>query len=219
MNIIFVAPPAAGKGTYSSLLKSKYGFTHISAGDVLREEVNKKTPLGEEVNEIMERGEMINDDIMCKLIESKLNSIDLNIPFMLDGFPRKLNQAKCLEEILERLKINVDKVIFINISKETGLKRILGRISCPVCKRIYNLENPNLTPKNANLCDDCNVELTSRVDDKEEAYITRYDIYMSETLPLIDYYKEKGKLVEIDGSGTVEEVFENIVKSLGVKND
>lgn len=219
MNIIFIAPPAAGKGTYSSLLKTKYNFTHISAGDVLREVVNTGTPLGEEVNKIMKRGEMINDEIICKLIESKLTQIDLSKPFMLDGFPRKINQALELEKILNNLKINVDKVIFINITKETGLKRILGRITCPVCKRIYNLENPELTPKNIGVCDDCSTELTVRKDDTKEAYETRYDIYMNETLPLIEYYKGHDKLVEIDGSGTVEEVFENIENILGVKND
>ena len=203
MNIIFIAPPAAGKGTYSSLLKTKYNFTHISAGDILREVVNTGTPLGEEVNKIMKRGEMINDEIICKLIESKLTQIDLSKPFMLDGFPRKINQALELEKILNNLKINVDKVIFINITKETGLKRILGR----------------LTPKNIGVCDDCSTELTGRKDDTKEAYETRYDIYMNETLPLIEYYKGHDKLVEIDGSGTVEEVFENIENILGVKND
>lgn len=219
MNIIFIAPPAAGKGTYSSLLSSKYGFTHISAGDVLREEVAAQTLLGEEINQLMSRGEMINDEIVYKLIENKLRNINLSKPFMLDGFPRKINQAEELEKILNKLEINIDKVIFINITKETGLKRILGRMTCPVCKKIYNLENPNLTPKNPNICDDCNTSLNSRKDDTEEAYETRYNIYMNETLPVIEYYKNKNQLIEIDGSGKVEEVFIKIEEALGVKND
>lgn len=219
MNIIFLAPPAAGKGTYSSLLNSIYGFTHISAGDVLREEVNKGTDLSKELNEIMKHGEMINDDIMARLMASKLKSIDLDKPFMLDGYPRKLNQVEDYERILSNLGKEVDKVLFINIDKNTGLKRILGRISCPVCKRIYNTENPELTPKNEGLCDDCNTALKGRTDDTLEAYETRYDIYMKETLPVIEHYKNLGKLIEIDGCATVEEVFRNIENALGVKND
>lgn len=219
MNIIFIAPPAAGKGTYSSLLSSNYGFTHISAGDVLRDEVKSGTELGKEVNEIMKRGEMINDDIVARLIENKLKSIDLTKPFMLDGYPRKLNQAETYEKLLNNLGLDVDKVLFINISKETGLKRILGRITCPVCKKIYNTENPNLTPKHEGLCDECNVSLKSREDDSKEAYEKRYDIYMNETMPVIEYYKSLGKLIEIDGSKSVEEVFTCIKNILGVKND
>ncbi len=217
MNIIFIAPPAAGKGTYSSLLKEKYGYTHISAGDVLREEVKNKTKLGEEIDEIMQRGEMINDEIMLKLIENKLKNIDLTKPFMLDGFPRKMNQAIDLEKVLKSLNIEINKIIYINITKETGLKRILSRKTCPICKKIYNLENAELTPKEEGLCDECKVELSSRKDDTKETYETRYDIYMNETKPLIEYYKEK--LVEIDGSGPVEEVFKNIIEALGETND
>ena len=219
MNIIFIAPPAAGKGTYCSILKEKYGFTHISAGDELRSEVKSNTLLGQEIKSIMERGEMIDDNIMKKVIEIKLTKIDLNKPFILDGYPRKLNQVEDYENILSKLKLEVDKVIFINISKDTGLKRILGRMNCPVCKKIYNLSNKDLIPKTEGKCDDCKNELSIRKDDNKESYETRYDIYMNETLPVIEYYKNKRKLYEIDGYGSIEEVFNRIIKVLGVEND
>lgn len=170
MNIIWIAPPAAGKGTFSSLLKEKYGFNHISAGDVLREQVSLGSDIGKEVESIISKGEMVNDNLMKRLIETKLKSLDLTIPFMMDGYPRKLNQAHDYEEILSSLNLSVDKVIFINIDKETGLKRILGRATCPQCKRTYNLLTGYNTPKNANLCDECNVELITRTDDTKEAY-------------------------------------------------
>lgn len=219
MNIIFIAPPAAGKGTFSTMLKEKYGFNHISAGEVLREQVSLDNEIGKEVKEIMSRGEMIDDNLMKKLIEIKLKSLDLTVPFMMDGYPRKINQAHDYENILADLNLDVDKVLFINIDKETGLKRILGRVTCPVCKKGYNLLTGVMTPKNGELCDDCNVELVSRSDDNKESYETRYDIYMNETTPVIEYYKEKGKLIEIDGSKNPDETLKVIESLLGVVND
>lgn len=218
MNIIWIAPPAAGKGTYSSLLKEKYGFNHISAGDVLREQVSLQTEIGKKVEEIINKGEMVNDTLMAELIETKLKSLDLSVPFMLDGYPRKINQAHDYEHILEKFNLNVDKVIFINISKETGLKRILGRLNCPKCKKSYNKYLPDTMPKTEGICDDCNTPLISRVDDTEEAYATRYNIYMTETKPVIEYYKSLGKLIEIDGSKSPEETLKVIENILGVNN-
>lgn len=219
MNIIFIAPPAAGKGTFSTMLKEKYGFTHISAGDVLREQVSLKTEIGKEISEIMNRGEMVNDDLMKRLIETKLKSIDLSVPFMLDGYPRKINQSEDYEEILNNLGLSVDKVLFINIDKETGLKRILGRVTCPKCKKTYNTLTGYMKPLNENLCDDCNVELIGRNDDTKEAYETRYDVYMNETEAVINKYRNLGKLIEIDGTKSPDETFKEIEKILGVNND
>lgn len=219
MNIIWIAPPAAGKGTFSGLLKEKYGFNHISAGDVLRKQVSLGTDLGKEVESIISKGEMVSDDLMKKLIEAELKSLDLTIPFMMDGYPRKINQAHDYEEILSSLDLNVDKVIFINIDKETGLKRVLGRATCPKCKRTYNLLTGYNKPKKDNLCDYCNVELTTRSDDNKESYEKRYDIYMNETKPVIDYYNNKGKLITIDGTKEPEVTLSNLETLLGVEND
>ena len=217
MNIILIAPPAAGKGTYASMLHEKYGFTHISAGDVLREEVLKETLIGKEIKNILSTGNMIDDNIMKMLIKNKLESVDLTISFMLDGYPRKLNQSEDYEEILSSLNLSVDKVLFINIDKDTGLKRVLGRRVCPKCKRIYNIYNEE-KPKVENTCDECFSTLITRSDDTKETYENRYNVYMNETKAVIKKYKSQGKLIEVDGSGKVEVVFNKIVKLLGVNN-
>lgn len=219
MNIIWIAPPAAGKGTFSSLLKEKYGFNHISAGEILREQVALKSEIGNQIESILAKGEMIDDNLMKRLIELKLKSIDLSIPFMLDGYPRRINQAHDYEEILHSLGIDVDKVIFINIDKETGLNRILGRVSCPTCKKSYNTLSGNFMPKEEGICDVCNTPLVSRSDDTKESYEKRYDIYMNETLPVIEYYKEMGKLIEIDGTQKPEETLKSLETLLGVNHD
>lgn len=218
MNIIWIAPPAAGKGTYSSLLKEKYGFTHISAGDVLREQVSLKTEIGKKIEAIINKGEMVDDNLMKELIENKINSIDLSKPFMLDGYPRKLNQAHDYEQILESHNIDVDKVLFINISKETGLKRVLGRLNCPNCKRSYNEFLKDTMPKKEGICDECNIPLERRKDDRPLSYENRYHVYMTETSPVIEYFRNKGKLIEIDGSKSPEETLKVIENILGVKN-
>ena len=219
MNIIWIAPPAAGKGTYSSILKDRYGFNHISAGDTLREEVSKDSPLGREINEIISNGKMVDDNLMKRLIETKLRSLDLTKPFMLDGYPRRLNQAIDYEDILNRLGIEKPIIIFINIDKETGLSRILGRVNCPKCKRSYNLTSGYAKPKVDGICDECGTALEHRSDDNKESYENRYNTYFNETKSLIDKYKEEGSLIEIDGSKNPEDNMNIITKILGVNND
>lgn len=218
MNIIWIAPPAAGKGTFSALLKDKYGFNHISAGDALREQVALGSEIGLEVKDIISRGEMVNDELMARLIETKLKSLDLSVPFMLDGYPRKLNQAEDYEKILKKLNLNVDKVIYINIDKETGLKRVLGRVSCPKCKRSYNTLTGYAKPKEDNICDECKIPLESRTDDNKESYEKRYDVYMNETKPVIEKYRNEGKLIEIDGTKNPDETLKELENLLGVNN-
>lgn len=218
MNIIWIAPPAAGKGTFSTMLKEKYGFNHISAGDCLREQVSLKTKIGLEIKDIIDQGKMVDDNLMKKLIKAKLNSIDLSVPFMLDGYPRKLNQANDYEDILKEFGLEVGMVIFINIDKETGLKRILGRRNCPNCKKSYNLLTGFSKPKVDGICDNCGTKLESRMDDNKESYETRYDIYINETSPVIDKYRKLNKLVTIDGTLDPKENMEILEKLLGVNN-
>lgn len=219
MNIIFVAPPAAGKGTFSTMLKEKYGFNHISIGELFREQVRNNTEIGREVDEIMKRGELVDDAITKKVIEEKLATLSIEESFILDGYPRTMKQVPDYEDIFSKLKLNIDKIIFINIDKETGLKRKLSRLTCPVCKKGYNKENPSLTPKVENICDDCGSTLTTRDDDTKAAYEELYKIYEYETKPLIEYFKSTGKLIEINGDNTPEKVFIDIENALGVKND
>ncbi len=219
MNIIFIAPPAAGKGTFSTMLKEKYGYKHISIGELFRDEVRNKTELGEYLDEKMKRGELVDDSITKKVLENKLSTLNKEESFILDGYPRTMKQVPDYEDILTKLNLNVDKIIFINIDKKVGLKRKLSRLTCPKCKKGYNSENPNLTPKVENICDDCGSELTTRKDDTKEAYEELYKIYESETKPLIEYFKTKGNLITINGELTPIKVFTEIEESLGVKND
>lgn len=219
MNIIFIAPPAAGKGTYSEMLMEKYGYNHISPGELFRTEVKNNTTLGNKVKEIMDKGELVNDDITSKIIENKLKTLDPSTPFILDGYPRTMNQIPYYEKILKNLNTDIDKVIFINIDKETGLNRKLSRLTCLNCGRGYNTLNPNLTPKTPNTCDECGSVLSRRTDDTKEAYEELYDIYTAQTMELIEYFKNQNKLIEVDGALPPNEVFKSIEKSLGVNSD
>lgn len=219
MNIVFFAPPAAGKGTYSALLKERYGYNHISPGELFREQVAANTEIGAYLKECMDNGKMVDDKIVKQVIEEKLKSLDLNVPFVIDGYLRTESQIPDFESILENLKINVDKAILIDISKETGLKRKLSRLVCPSCKKGYNTLNPSLTPKKEGICDDCGETLTTRTDDTKEAYESLYDIYVNDTKPVIEYFKNKGMLEVVDGENAPEEVFKKIENIIGVKND
>ncbi len=219
MNIMFIAPPAAGKGTFSEMLQERYGYNHISPGELFRMKVANNTTLGKKVKKIMDKGELVDDSITANIIESKLKSLGTKTPFILDGYPRTMAQIPYYENILKNLNTTIDKVIFIDISKEIGLKRKLSRLTCPKCNRVYNTENPKLTPTIEGICDDCGNNLTRRTDDTKEAYEELYDIYMNETKPLIEYFKNQNKLIRIDGNNTPDKVFESIEKSLGVKND
>ena len=219
MNIIWIAPPAAGKGTYSAIFKDRFGFSHISAGDVLREEMASGSEIGKEISDIVSNGKMVDDSLMKKLIRNKLKSLDLTKPFMLDGYPRRMNQAIDYDDILNELNIEKPKAIFINIDKETGLSRILGRVNCPNCKRSYNINSKDFKPKVDNICDECGTLLERRSDDNKESYENRYNTYFNETTELIEKYRMDNSLIEVDGKKDPEDNIKEIIKILGVNND
>ena len=207
-NIIFIAPPAAGKGTQSDLLVKKYGYTHISTGDLLRNEVAAGTELGNSIKEIMSSGSLVSDEIVTELLKNKLDSLDCN--FILDGYPRTLEQAKSLTALAEELNIVFDTVVYLEMDETTAMHRAVGRITCPKCKRGYNKFEELLKPQVEFICDDCNVELESRSDDTEETFKTRFNSYIENTEPLLNYYKDLGILNVIDNSGTPQSTFEKI---------
>lgn len=206
-NIIFIAPPAAGKGTISERLKENLGYVHISTGDMLREAIKNKTSLGLIVESIMAKGEYVSDDIVISLIKDKLNSLD-GKPFILDGFPRTINQALELDKNI--LNLNY-QVIYLEISKKEALKRALGRITCS-CGKTYNLNVTNLKPKVSGICDACGQALRQRDDDNEEAFIIRYNNYMEKTKPIMDYYIEKNLLVMLDATKDMEKLYNDIIE-------
>ena len=206
-NIIFIAPPAAGKGTQSNLLKDKYGYVHISTGDMLREIVSSDSELGKVVKNIIDKGNLVSDDLIFKLLKSKLNSIK-GKPFILDGFPRTLNQALFLDN---DLKIDNYIVIYLDLSKEDAIKRIDGRLTCS-CGKSYNLNDINLKPKIIGICDNCGNVLVKRNDDNLEAFKIRFDVFLNNNKPLIDYYKNKNKLKVVNVNKGVNEIFNEISK-------
>lgn len=206
-NIIFIAPPAAGKGTQSNLLKDKYGYVHISTGDMLREIVSSDSELGKVVKNIIDKGNLVSDDLIFKLLKSKLISIK-GKPFILDGFPRTLNQALFLDN---DLKIDNYIVIYLDLSKEDAIKRIDGRLTCS-CGKSYNLNDINLKPKIIDICDNCGNVLVKRNDDNLEAFKIRFDVFLKNNKPLIDYYKNKNKLKVVNVNKDVNEIFNEISK-------
>ena len=200
MNIILLAPPAAGKGTEAQILTKEYSIPQISTGDLLRSATKKDDALSWEIKSIMEQGKLVSDEIIIELIKNRIKEDDCKNGYILDGFPRTIKQAEKYDEMLAEIDNKIDYVFAIDIDKSIASSRITGRRTCPNCNRIYNVNSDNLKPENKNLCDDCNIELTHRKDDNAETYENRYNSYLEETAPLINYYENKKVLYHIDGN-------------------
>jgi adenylate kinase len=209
MNIILLAPPAAGKGTQSNLLEKHYNLNHISTGDLLREAASEDTDFGKEIKGIMESGKLVTDDIVIEVFNNYLDKAT-NTNLLLDGFPRNIYQALKLDEILDNKNSKIDYVFLLNVSKDILADRITGRRLCKSCGTIYNVNIESLKPSNDNVCDKCGNNLTWRSDDNYETFETRYNEYLEQTSPLIEYYRGKDVLYEIDGEGTTEEIFNRL---------
>lgn len=205
MNIIFIAPPAAGKGTLSDKLVTKYGYKHLSTGDLLRAEIKKENDLGKKIEEIISRGELVSDDIITELLKNELKSLDGK--FILDGYPRNIAQANTLNGIFSELNIENYVTIYLDLEEELAMKRALGRVICGGCGASYNTYFENFMPKNEGICDKCGSELKHRSDDTEETFKVRFSTYVEKTSPVLDYYKALGKLEVIDANVESDEVF------------
>ena len=209
-NIIFIAPPAAGKGTQSNMLKEKFGYNHISTGDMLREAINSGSEIGAEVKNIIDKGELVSDDLIIKLVKDKLASLE-GKPFILDGFPRTLNQAKSLDEILTDDYI----VIYLDLDESEAINRITGRLTCN-CGKSYNVNIEELKPKVDGICDNCGSILIKRDDDNVESFKVRFKTFLDNTDSILKYYEDKEKLIKIDVNKDVQDIFESILE---VAND
>ncbi len=199
-NIILIAAPAAGKGTLSDLLVKKYDYLHISTGDLLREVSKETTELGQKIAKMLKNGELVTDEIVFELLENKLCQVDK--PYILDGFPRTINQAYKYDELIQKLNKDLGIVVVLNCDYEILKKRIVGRYLCKDCGSIYNTLTGVNTPKQEGICDNCGGELYKRSDDNEESFKTRYETYLEKTKPLIDFYEKKGNLYYIDSQTT-----------------
>ncbi|MCM1053253.1 MAG: nucleoside monophosphate kinase [Ruminococcus sp.] len=210
-NIIFIAPPAAGKGTISDYLIKNYHYNHLSTGDLLREEIASGSDFGNEIKEIMAKGDLVSDDVMISLMENKLKNLS-NGSFILDGFPRTLNQAKNLNKMLVNLGVTNNIAIYLDIDYDLALKRVLGRVNCPNCGRSYNVYFEDMKSIEDNVCDDCKTELIKRTDDNEESFKVRFDAYLNNARSLLDYYKNMQILKEIKVDNDFNRVLEEVIK-------
>lgn len=206
-NIMFIAPPAAGKGTQAELVTKKYNIPHISTGDILREISKEDSEIGSYVYETLASGKLVKDEITYKLIEERLNKEDCKNGYIIDGFPRNLDQAIEYDKILANLGYEIGNVIYLDISEKTLEKRITGRRLCEDCHAIYNINDENSSPKVESVCDKCGGKLYQRNDDNLEAFQTRYQMYLEKTAPIIEHYKKQNVLHVINGEDTVENIF------------
>ena len=209
-NIMFIAPPAAGKGTQAEKVVEKYNIPHISTGDILREIATEDSEIGNYVAETLSSGKLVKDEITYQLIEKRLSKEDCKNGYIIDGFPRNLEQAIEYDKILNHLGYDIGNVVLIDIDDKTLEKRSVGRRICEDCKTIYNIKKKNKTPQIDSICDKCGGKLYQRTDDNIEAFQTRYSMYKEKTEPIIDYYKEKNVLHIVDGNDSVENVFKKI---------
>ncbi len=211
--LIFLGPPACGKGTQTEKLAKYLNFPHVDTGSLLRAEIKNETSDGKIAKSFIDKGNLVPADLVAKIIKNRLSQEDCKKGFILDGYPRSVEQADKLEIIQDEIN-NGDEVdfraIYFDIDTDILVERIVNRRSCPVCGEIYNLEFK--PPKVAGHCDNDGAELTQRKDDTREVAQARFETYFHETAPLIDYYKKKGVLKTIDANGTIEEVWERLLK-------
>ena len=208
-NIIFIAPPAAGKGTMSEILMSKYGYKHISTGDILREVAKSDDEAGLKLKDMLASGVLVPDEIVYEALRRRLLMNDLSDGYILDGFPRNLEQAKEYENILLETNKDLGVIIYLDTPKEILLKRIVGRRLCKNCGATYNVLTGVNAPKQEGICDKCGDELYQRSDDNAESFDTRYNTFIQKTYPLLDFYEKKKALYRVksvDIDNTIKEI-------------
>ncbi|MFH1245755.1 MAG: adenylate kinase [Candidatus Omnitrophota bacterium] len=204
MKLILLGPPGAGKGTQAKLLAKKESIPHISTGDILREQMQKDSPLGVKVRQLVKNGELVPDNIVLEVVANRLSAADAHKGFILDGFPRTLKQADGLNEALKTLNTAIDLVIYFNTSADVSIQRLCGRRVCKKCGANFHITN--MPPKKEGLCDFCQGELYLRDDDKKDTVQRRLQVYQEQTAALIDYYRKNGKLREVSGDLEADKV-------------
>jgi len=208
MRVILFGSPGSGKGTQAMLLAGFLGVRKISLGDILREEVKKNSNLGQEVKSYMERGALVSDELVSRVVEESVN----NSGFLLDGYPRNLDQAKKLEEILTRKNSNIDRVIYLDIDEQTIVDRLSKRRVCKSCGTNYHLiSSPS---RKEGICDKCQGQLTQRKDDDPQVIKKRWSVFIDQANKILEFYQDQNKLIKVDGRGDIKEIFERIKQEL-----
>jgi len=213
VRIVLLGPPGAGKGTQAKLLGEKFAACQISTGDILRKAVAEKTPIGREAAQYIDRGALVPDDVIVKLVAERLKDEDCKTGFILDGFPRTIAQAESLDAILKEMRLSLNRVLSVQVPRAVIIERLAGRRSCKSCGALsHTVFNP---PRKAGVCDHCGGELYQRHDDEEDTVANRLKVYEKQTAPLVDYYRDRNLLREVDGVGAIDEIRARVVSALG----
>lgn len=207
LRLVFIGPPGIGKGTYASAISRIYGIPHISTGDIFREEIEKQTELGKKVESYVKKGELVPDEIVIEVVKNRLQKEDCKEGFILDGFPRTIKQAEALEKFAK-----IDLVLNFYAPDEVIIERVSGRVVCPNCGAIYHLKF--MPPKEPWKCDKCGSKLVRRPDDEPEVVKKRLEIYRKQFAPIIEFYRKRGLLVDVEASELADKVVPKIVKVL-----
>jgi adenylate kinase len=208
MRIVLLGAPGAGKGTQAKILIEKYGMPQISTGDLLRAAVAAGTALGKEAKSYMDKGELVPDSVVLGMVEERLKQDDCKKGYILDGFPRNTAQAEALDKMLAALNMSLTAALSVDVPFEDLMKRLTGRRTCKGCGQMYNIYFK--APAKEGVCDKCGGELFQRDDDKEATIKKRLEVYSAQTEPLIGYYRNKGILKSVSGTGSIDEIFKNI---------
>ena len=215
MRIVLLGAPGAGKGTQAKILIEKYGMPQISTGDLLRAAVAAGSALGKEAKSYMDKGELVPDSVVLGMVGERLKQDDCKKGYILDGFPRNTAQAEALDKMLASLNMSLTAALSVDVPFEDLMKRLTGRRTCKGCGQMYNIYFK--APAKDGVCDKCSGELFQRDDDKEATIKKRLEVYTAQTEPLIGYYKNKGIVKSVSGTGSIDEIFKKVTEVLGLK--
>ena len=215
LRLVFFGPPGAGKGTQAQLLAERLKIPHISSGDLFRHHLQAGTPLGLKAADYMNRGVLVPDELTIDIALEKVMSLKADEGFILDGFPRNPLQAKALEEALETRSRGLDKVVYIDVPEEELLRRLEGRFVCRRCQAPHSIMTDGLSNREL-ICERCGGELYQRTDDRPEAVQKRIEVYKSETVPVLNFYRERDILADIAGMATIEKINKRVLAALGL---
>ena len=210
MKIVLLGAPGAGKGTQAEVLSKRLNIPTISTGNIIREALKSGSDIGIKAKAFVDKGQLVPDEVVIGIVKERINRDDCKNGYILDGFPRTIYQA----EALHNMNIEIDKVVNIDVSDSLIYKRMLGRRICKDCGATYNVNTEERKPKINNVCDKCTGTLIQRTDDSKETVKERLDVYYSQTEPLVNYYKDKGKLLTIDGEKSLEEITDKILEEI-----